>query len=102
MIDEEDSDGEAAKGFALRILNEAGATDQQRLVWAWQTALGREPSGKELNVARAFLVETRKRYQADAKAADKLLAVGMLATRCSRRHWLFRYAVSASSPTFPA
>jgi len=69
---------EAAKGFALRILNEAGATDQQRLAWAWQTALGREPSGKELNVARAFLGETRKRYQADAKAADKLLAVGML------------------------
>ena len=69
---------EAAKGFALRIINEAGATDQQRLAWAWQTALGREPSGKELNVARAFLVETRKRYQADAKAADKLLAVGML------------------------
>ena len=69
---------EAAKGFALRILNEAGATDQQRLAWAWQTALGREPSGKELNVARAFLVETRKRYQADAKAADKLLAVGIL------------------------
>ena len=69
---------EAAKGFALRILNEAGATDQQRLAWAWQTALGREPSGKELNVARAFLSETRKRYQADAKAADKLLAVGML------------------------
>jgi hypothetical protein len=69
---------EAAKGFALRILNEAGATDQQRLAWAWQTALGREPSGKELNVARAFLGETRKRYQADAMAADKLLAVGML------------------------
>ena len=69
---------EAAKGFALRILNEAGATDQQRLAWAWQTALGREPSGKELNVARAFLSETRKRYQANAKAADKLLAVGML------------------------
>ncbi|MDP6306564.1 MAG: PSD1 and planctomycete cytochrome C domain-containing protein [Verrucomicrobiota bacterium] len=69
---------EAAKGFALRILKEAGATDQQRLGWAWQTALGREPSGKELNVARAFLGETRKRYQADAKAADKLLAVGML------------------------
>ena len=69
---------EAAKGFALRILNEAGATDQQRLAWAWQTVLGREPSGKELNVARAFLGETRKRYQADAKAADKLLAVGML------------------------
>ena len=37
-----------------------------------------EPSGKELNVARAFLSETRKRYQANAKAADKLLAVGML------------------------
>lgn len=69
---------EAAKGFALRILNEAGATDQQRLAWAWQTALGREPRGKELNVARAFLGETRKRYQADAMAADKLLAVGML------------------------
>ncbi len=69
---------EAAKGFALRILNEAGTTDQQRLAWAWQTVLGREPSSDELYVTEAFLGETRKRYQADAKAADKLLAVGML------------------------
>jgi hypothetical protein len=29
-------------------------------------------------VAKALLGETRKRYQADAKAADELLAVGML------------------------
>ena len=69
---------EAAKGFALRILNEAGATDRQRLAWAWHTALGREPSNDELNVARVFLGETRKRYHADANAAAELLAVGMM------------------------
>ena len=62
----------------MSVSGDGFAEVQQRLAWAWQTALGREPSGKELNVARAFLGETRKRYQADAKAADKLLAVGML------------------------
>jgi len=69
---------EAARGFALRILNEAGATDRQRLAWAWHTALGREPSRDELTVARVFLGETRKRYQADTNAAAELLTVGMM------------------------
>ena len=69
---------EAAKGFALRILNEAGSTDRQRLVWAWHTSLGREPSNDELTVARVFLSETRKRYQTDTNAAAELLTVGMM------------------------
>jgi hypothetical protein len=69
---------EASKGFALRILSEAGSTDRQRLAWAWHTALGREPSQDELAVAKALLGETRQRYQANAKAAAELLAVGML------------------------
>jgi len=69
---------EASKGFALRILSEAGSTDRQRLAWAWHTALGREPSQDELTVAKALLGETRQRYQANAKAAAELLAVGML------------------------
>ena len=69
---------EAAKGFALRILNEAGSTDRQRLVWAWHTSLGREPSNDELTVARVFLGEMRKRYQTDTNAAAELLTVGMM------------------------
>ena len=69
---------EAAKGFALRIINEAGSTDRQRLVWAWHTSLGREPSNDELTVARVFLGETRKRYQTDTNAAAELLTVGMM------------------------
>ncbi len=69
---------EAARGLALRILNESGSSDRHRLAWAWQTALGREPNREEFAVAKALLGETRKRYQADAKAADELLAVGML------------------------
>jgi len=69
---------EAAKGFALRILNEAGSTDRQRLVWAWHISLGREPSNDELTVARVFLSETRKRYQTDTNAAAELLTVGMM------------------------
>ena len=69
---------EAAKGFALRILNEAGSTDRQRLAWAWHTSLGREPSNDELTVARVFLGETRKRYQTDTNAAAQLLTVGMM------------------------
>ena len=69
---------EAAKGFALRILNEAGSTDRQRLAWAWHTSLGREPSNDELTVARVFLGEMRKRYQTDTNAAAELLTVGMM------------------------
>ncbi len=69
---------EAARGFALRILNEAGSTDRQRLGWAWQTALGREPSQEEFTVAKAFLGDIRQRYESDPDAANELLAVGML------------------------
>ncbi|MEE2948048.1 MAG: PSD1 and planctomycete cytochrome C domain-containing protein [Verrucomicrobiota bacterium] len=69
---------EAAKGFAVRILTQAGPADPERLVWAWRTALGREPGRDELAVAGSFLVETRRRYAADAKAANDLLSVGML------------------------
>jgi len=69
---------EAAKGFALRILNEAGSTDRQRLAWAWHTSLGREPRNDELTVAKVFLGEMRKRYQTDTNAAAELLTVGIL------------------------
>ena len=69
---------EAAKGFAVRILTQAGLTDHDRLAWAWRAALGREPGREELAVAGSFLGETRQRYEADPNAANELLAVGML------------------------
>ncbi|MEC9080528.1 MAG: PSD1 and planctomycete cytochrome C domain-containing protein [Verrucomicrobiota bacterium] len=69
---------EAAKGFAFRILNEAGFTDRDRLQWAWRLVLGRDPKAEELNVAKAFLIDTRRRYMADKNDAAELLAVGLL------------------------
>ncbi|MDP7048023.1 MAG: PSD1 and planctomycete cytochrome C domain-containing protein [Verrucomicrobiota bacterium] len=69
---------EAAKGFAVRILTQAGPADHERLAWAWRTGLGREPGRDELAVAGSFLVETRRRYATDPNAANELLAVGML------------------------
>ena len=69
---------EAAKGFAIRIMTQAGPADHERLAWAWHTVLGRDPSREELAVAGTFLGETRQRYVADSHAANELLAVGML------------------------
>ena len=68
---------EAAKGFAVRILTEGGTTQTERLTWAWQTAVGRNPTAEELAVANEFVQQALDRYANNAKAAEELISVGL-------------------------
>ena len=68
---------EAAKGFAVRILTEGGTTQTERLTWAWQTAVGRNPTAQELAVANEFVQQALDRYANNAKAAEELISVGL-------------------------
>ena len=68
---------EAARGFAVRILSEGGDTQRDRLIWAWQTALCRDPATEELAVMSKFAEDVLNRYKNDTKAAGELLNVGI-------------------------
>jgi hypothetical protein len=67
---------EAARVFAARILTEMAGDDQQRLTWAWQQALQRQPTLAELDTLLAVLQKRRTDYQQDKAAAEALLQVG--------------------------
>ena len=68
---------EAARALAVRTLTECRGGDAERLRWAWQQVLQREPSEPEQQ-ALVKLIEThRQTYQDNPAAADKLLSVGM-------------------------
>jgi hypothetical protein len=71
---------EAARVFAARILNEADGNDQQRLSWAWQQALQRQPTPAEQETLLAVLQKRRTEYQLDKSAAETLLQVGFAKT----------------------
>jgi hypothetical protein len=67
---------EAARVFALRILTECKGTTVQRLAWAWQQALQRDPSDEEMKTMCELLNERLEDYRADAASADALLKIG--------------------------
>jgi hypothetical protein len=68
---------EAARAFAARILSECHGNAEQRVAWAWQQALQRDPSAEERKMMSALLRERAKAYRADTSAADELLKVGL-------------------------
>lgn len=68
---------EAARAFAARILTECQGGTEQRLSWAWQLALQREPTAEERKIISALFSERLTAYRADADAADELLKVGL-------------------------
>ena len=68
---------EAARAFAGRILVECKGGDEQRLAWAWQQVLQRDPTAEERKTVSALLKDRIAAYRADAKAADELLKVGL-------------------------
>ena len=68
---------EAARIFAARILSESQGSTEQRLSWAWQQVLQREPSAEERKTISALLNERLTTYGADVKAAEELLKVGL-------------------------
>ncbi|MCB1125465.1 MAG: PSD1 domain-containing protein [Verrucomicrobiae bacterium] len=68
---------EAARGFAARILTEAGADASLRLTWAFRQATGRQPTDAELAVLLRTLRGQLLDFQAVPDRARELLGVGM-------------------------
>jgi hypothetical protein len=69
---------EAARAFAARILTECSGDTEQRIIWAWQQALQRNPSDDELKTMRTLLEKQLADYRADAASVDTLLKVGLV------------------------
>ncbi len=67
---------EAARGFAQRIILEGGETVEQRLAFAFGSALARPPSAAERRVLAEAHTDYLRQYQADPQAAGKLIHVG--------------------------
>jgi len=67
---------EAARAFAARILREATGTPDERVTWAWQRALQRNPRPAEAKTIRTLLDDQLRAYRADPKAAAELLKTG--------------------------
>jgi len=66
---------EAARVFATRILQTKGDLTQ-RLIWAWQRALQRQPDASELASVTNLFQQQLADYQADKAAAEALSKVG--------------------------
>lgn len=68
---------EAARIFAVRTLSECKGTTEQRIKWAWQQALQRDPRADELKTMTELLTKHLADYQKDTKAAADLLKTGI-------------------------
>jgi hypothetical protein len=69
---------EAARAFAQRILRDGPADDAQRLSYAWQLALARQPSPEELAILSSTLHQQLATFRQDKASAEKLVHVGDL------------------------
>ncbi|MCA8987903.1 MAG: DUF1553 domain-containing protein [Planctomycetaceae bacterium] len=68
---------EAARKFAERILTEGPKSTEERLRWAWQQALQRDPDAEELKVIEPLLAQHLQVYREDPQAAESLLKTGL-------------------------
>lgn len=69
---------EAARGFAQRIVQEGGGTEQERLAFSFAIALNRKPSDEESEVLLGLYHKHLEQYKADAEAAEAITSVGEL------------------------
>jgi mono/diheme cytochrome c family protein len=67
---------EAARALAERILTVGGETFEQRLQFAYQVVLARQPAERELTVLRKQLERNLTHYREDNELARKLIAQG--------------------------
>ncbi len=77
---------EAARAFAVRIHSDGKGTPEQRIAWAWQQALQRDPRADELRTVATLFAERLAAYQADKGAADALLKVGLAPVSATLDH----------------
>ncbi len=67
---------EASRVFAERILQHGGDTDGERLAWAFERALSREPSAGERDILLRLVGERAAHFAANAGAAKAAAAAG--------------------------
>jgi hypothetical protein len=70
---------EAARAFAGRIMRAGGASDSERITWAFRQALSRGPKPEEANILAELLARHRREFTSDPDAAKQLLQVGDVA-----------------------
>lgn len=68
---------EAARGLAALVLQQCQGTTDQRLTYAWQRALQRDPTPEELSTIGQLLEQHRRVYHEIPDAAESLLKVGL-------------------------
>ena len=71
---------EAARAFAVRIVQEGGAGPDERAAWAWREALQRPPRVEELATVLPLYRRQLEAYQGDPAAAEALAKVGFART----------------------
>lgn len=64
---------EAARHFAQRILREGGTTDEDRIVWAFQTVAARRPDADEVGVLGELLDRQRANFTQQPAAASQFI-----------------------------
>ena len=69
---------EAARGLATKMIRDGGASIEQRIEFAFRRAVARPPRKNETAVLSQLYRQQAMRYQADEKAAGKLIGVGEL------------------------
>ena len=67
---------EAARGLAVRMMLRGGGTADQRIRYAYQAVLAREPDKAEAEVVQAAFSRFLVRYQADPEGAKKATTFG--------------------------
>lgn len=67
---------EAARVFAQRIMTQGPADADAKIVWAFRSALTREPNASERSALKKQYTLLIDRYRKDKKAADSVVAVG--------------------------
>ncbi|MBB6050003.1 PSD1 and planctomycete cytochrome C domain-containing protein [Armatimonas rosea] len=67
---------EAARAFGVGILTQASGTPEQKLTWAFQQALQRNPTASEQKTLLAVYSQQLAGYKADQAASDALLKTG--------------------------
>ena len=67
---------EASRVFAERILQHGGDTDGERLAWAFERALSREPSAGERDILLRLVKERAGHFAANADAAKAAATAG--------------------------
>ncbi|QEG43293.1 PSD1 and planctomycete cytochrome C domain-containing protein [Roseimaritima ulvae] len=70
---------EAARHLAARMIEEGGATPQQRIEYGFMLCTSRSPADAEQAILQQTLEDRLTQYQKDTEAAERLLNVGVTA-----------------------